>query len=79
MMDTKEWGQLTSNYTYFEECWLSGVENYEEAMDEGVDYCGPENTIHKVFGLDISEKLMKYWTGGSYIIMKSTPRVPADI
>ena len=41
----------------------------------GVDYCGPAKTSHKVF-LNTLEKLMKYWPGGSYLVMKSTPRFP---
>ena len=48
----------------------------EEAMDEGVDYCGYVKTSHKGFYLDTLEKMMKYWPGGSYLVMKSTPRVP---
>ena len=48
-------------------------------MFEGVDYCGLVNTIHKGFCLATLEKLMKYWLGGSYLFMKSTPRVPGEI
>ena len=48
-------------------------------MDEGVDYYGPEKTIHKGFCIAILEKLMKYWLGGSYFVMKITPRVPSGI
>ena len=47
-------------------------------MTEGVDYCGPVTTSHKGFFLDTLEKLVKYWTQGYYIVMKSTPRVPGD-
>ena len=42
-------GQLKSNDTYFENSWFSSVKNSEEAMAEGVDYCGLAKTIHKVF------------------------------
>ena len=45
----------------------------------GVDYCGPVKTRHKGFCLDTSEKLIKDWTGGSYIFMKSTPIFPDEI
>ena len=45
-------------------------------MAPGVDYCGLEKIIHKGFCIATLEKLMKYWPGRSYIIMKSTPRVP---
>ena len=48
-------------------------------MDEGVDYCGMAKTIHKGFCIYTLENLMKDWLGGSYIVMKSTPRVPGDI
>ena len=37
------------------------------------------NTSHKGFFLATLERLMKYWPGGSYLVMKSTPRVPGDI
>ena len=47
-------------------------------MAEGVDYCGPVKTSHKVFYLDTLEKSMKYWPGGSHLVRKSTPRVPGD-
>ena len=50
-MDTKGFGQLTSNYTYFSDRWFSGVKMDEEAMAEGVDYCGPVKMIHEGFHL----------------------------
>ena len=40
-------------------------------MDEVAYYCGPMNTIHKVFFLDTLEKLMKDWTVGSYLVLES--------
>ena len=51
----------------------------EAAIDEGVDYCGLVQMIHKGFCLATLEKLFKEWPGGSYFFMKSTPRVPGDI
>ena len=45
-------------------------------MTAGVDYCRPVKTSHKGFCLSTLEKLMKYWPGGSYIVMKSTPIFP---
>ena len=45
-------------------------------MAEGADYCGPAKTTHKGFCLATLENLMKDWPGGSYLVMKSTPRVP---
>ena len=48
-------------------------------MAEGVDYCGPVKTSHKVLCLATLEKLVKYWTGGSYLFMKSTSRYPGGI
>ena len=47
-----------------------------EAIAAGVDYCGPVKTSHKGFGLATLENLAKYWPGGSYLVLKSTPRVP---
>ena len=48
---TKGCGQLTSNDTYFSDIWLSSIKAAEEAMDAGVDYCGPVKMIHKGFCL----------------------------
>ena len=45
-------------------------------MDAGVDCCGPAKTSHKVFFLATLENLMKDWLIGSYLVMKSNPRVP---
>ena len=74
-MVTKGCGELTSNDTYFSYSWFSGVRTAEEEIYEGVDYCGPVKTIHKSFCIATLEKLMKYWPGGSYLVMKSNPRV----
>ena len=35
-------------------------------------------TGHKGFCLATLEKLMKYWPGGSYLVLKSTPRFPGE-
>ena len=45
----------------------------------GVNYCGPVKTNHMGFCLAKLDKLMKYWPGGSYLVMKSTPRFPGEI
>ena len=45
-------------------------------MAQGVDYCGPVKMSHKGFCLVTLEKLMKDWSGGSYLVMNSTPIVP---
>ena len=45
-------------------------------MAAGVNYNGPAKTSHKGFCLATLEILMKYWLGGSYLVMKSTTRVP---
>ena len=47
-------------------------------MAEGLDYCGPVKTSHKGFCLSTLEKLMEYWPGGSYIIIKINTRVTGD-
>ena len=44
----------------------------------GVDYYGPVKTSHKDFCLNTLEKLMKYWSGGSYLVMKSTLIFPGE-
>ena len=46
-------------------------------MAAGVDYYGPVKTIHKGFCLATLEDLMKYWPVDSYLVMKSTKRVPS--
>ena len=48
-MATKRCVQLTSNDTYFVDLWFSGVKAADEAMPEGVDYCGTVKVSHKVF------------------------------
>ena len=76
MMDKKGCVQLKSNYTYFADSWFGGVKTAEEAMSEGVDYCRPVKTIHKGFCLATLEKLMKYFPGGSHLVVKSIPIYP---
>ena len=78
-MATKGCGDLTSNDTYFADSWFSSVKMVEETMAAVVDYCGPTKTSHKGFCLATLNFLMKYWPGGSYHVMKSTPRVPVGI
>ena len=48
-------------------------------MAAGVDYCGTVKTIHKGFCLNTLEKLTNDWLGGSYLVMKITPRFPGGI
>ena len=76
---TKGCGQLTSNDTYFVDIWFSSVKTAKEAMDGEVNYCGPVKTINKGFCLATLENLMKDWLGGSYLVMKITPRVTGGI
>ena len=47
-------------------------------MAAGVDYCGLVKTNHKGFCLAMLGKLAKDWPGGSYLVMKSTTRVPGE-
>ena len=63
--------QLTPNDTYFYGIWFISVETDEDVAAAGVEYLGPVKTIHKRFCLTTLEKLMKYWPGGSYLVMKS--------
>ena len=48
-------------------------------MAAGVDYCEMAKTSHKGFCLATLEKLMKYWPGGLYLVLKSTPRFPGSV
>ena len=45
-------------------------------MAAGINYCGTAKMSHKGSCLSTLEMLMKYWPGGSYLVMNSTPRVP---
>ena len=62
-MATKGYGQLTSNDTYFDYIWFSGVKTDEDAMVEGVDYFGLVKTIHKGFCLATLEKVDELLAG----------------
>ena len=48
-MATKGCCQLTSNETYFADSWFIGVKTVDEAMDQGVNYCGHVKSSHKGF------------------------------
>ena len=53
---TKGCGQLSSNDTFFSDIWFSRVKTEELANAEGVYFCMPVKTSHKVFCLDSLEK-----------------------
>ena len=78
IMTKKGCGQLASNDTKFSDIWFSGLKTAEEAMDVGVDFCWPLKTSHKDFCLATLEKLMRNFPAGSYLVMKSTTRVPGS-
>ena len=78
-ISTEGCGQLTSNGTYFADSWFSSVKTAEKMAAAGVNYYGPVKMSHKVFCSATLEKLMKDWLGGSYLILKSTPRFPVKI
>ena len=44
-------------------------------MAAGVNFCGPSKKIHKSVCIATLENLMKYWLGGSYLVMNSNTRV----
>ena len=54
-------------------------------MTQGVDYCGPARRATRFLSRYIElEIFMKYWPGGSYLVMKIIPRdtggrTPMDI
>ena len=76
---TKGFGQMTSNDTYFDDIWFTSIKTSEEMKAAGVDYCRLAKTSHKGFYLATLEKLMKYWPGGSYLVVESSPRFPFEI
>ena len=76
VISTEGCGQLTLNETYFHDSWSSSVKTAEEKIATGVNYCIQVKTSHKVFCLATSEKLMKYYPGGTYLVMKINPRLP---
>ena len=57
--DKKGCIQLISNDTYFADIWFNGVNIVEEAMAEGVDYCGTVKISHKGFPPSTSEFFTK--------------------
>ena len=59
MKATKWCDQLSSNDALFDDSWSSGVKTAEEENAEGVDYCGPVKTNHKLFFLAMYENLTK--------------------
>ena len=71
--------QFTLENTYFYDIWLSGVKTDEEDITEGEYYCGLVKKIHKRFLLDMLKILTKECPGGSYLVMKITPRVTGVI
>ena len=73
---TKSCGRLTSNYTYFDDTWFIFDKTSEEAMAAGANYLRPTKTSHNGFCIAMLENLMKYWPGGSYLVMNITSRVP---
>ena len=48
-------------------------------MAAEVDYYGPVKTSHNIFCLETLKHLMKDCLGGSYLVIKITPRVPSGI
>ena len=46
----------------------------EEEISEGLDYCGPVKTDHKLFLMDTFKILTKDCPVGYYLVMNSTPR-----
>ena len=55
------------------------VKTADEAMAVGVNYYGTAKMSHKGFCLATLEKSTKDWPGGSYLVLKITPRFPGDI
>ena len=47
-----------------------------EAKAEGIEYYGLAKISHKGFCLTKVNQLVKDWPGGSYLVLKSTTRVP---
>ena len=64
MVDTKGCYQLNTNDASFYDIWFSGVKTDEGAMSEGVYYCRPVKTSHKVFCISTLENFTKDCPGG---------------
>ena len=68
--------QLVSNEIYFDCSCFSGVKTDEEVIAEGLYSCGTVKKIYKGFCIATLEKLIRYYTGGSYLVIKITPIFP---
>ena len=75
---TKGFDKLLSYNALSFDSWFSWLITAEEAITEGVDYCGLVKISHKGFFLGAFEKLINKWSGGSYIFMKINPIFPYD-
>ena len=75
-INTKGFGRLTLNDTYFADIWFSSVKAAGQLMAAGFNYYWPVKTSHKFFCISTLKRLMKDWPGGSYLVMKSTSRFP---
>ena len=78
VISNKGCSQLSSKYTYFSDSWFSYVKTAEKMAAAGVDYCRPVKTSHRGFCSSTLEKLTRDWPGGSYLVLKSTPRFPGE-
>ena len=69
--------RLRLNDAYFSDSWFSALKMDKEAMYEVVGYYGQVKMEHKGFCLATLEQLTKKkWTGGSHLVLNSTPIVP---
>ena len=72
---TKIFRQVSLNGTFLVDSCFGGVKTVEEENSEGVDYCVPFETSHKVFFLYALEILIKYFLVRSYLIVNIMPGV----
>ena len=62
-------GKFYTSDTLFSDSWFSGIKIVQEAYEEVTEYCWPIKKTHKAFFLTLLEILMKYFPGGSPIVM----------
>ena len=75
---TKGCVQLTSNDTYFADSWFSSVKTMRIWQLQESIIAGRWRRATRFF-LDTLDKLTKDWPGGSYLVLKSTPRFLGEI
>ena len=58
--------------------WFASKKTVEDLMEVGDESIGMVKKNTKIFCKETIEKLTKDWLGGSYLVLRSKPMVPAD-